>query len=118
MRKLVRDRWEKLRGREVAPPVEYMEKLRSRKAEVGEQLQQQGRTAARFTPPPLPPSGNVGEPSLGGVESPKPRPEPKQTQAGGLTPEAKPAEPEGYTNRLLRAKQKAREDREKDKDKS
>ena len=37
MKKLALIQWEKLRGREVAPPVEYMEKLKSRKAEVGEQ---------------------------------------------------------------------------------
>ncbi|MEO6811074.1 MAG: hypothetical protein ABI353_18345, partial [Isosphaeraceae bacterium] len=117
MRKLVRDHWEKIRGHEVAPPVEYMEKLRSRKAEVGEQLQQQGRAAAQFEPPTLPGSSDIGEPLLGGSTSPGPRPEPKKPQSGGLAPESKPAEPESYTNRLLRAKKKVWEEREKDKDK-
>ena len=53
MRKAAADQWKKLRGREVAPRVEYMEKLKSRKAEVGEQLDR-SRAATRFEAPPPP----------------------------------------------------------------
>ncbi|HEX8203332.1 MAG TPA: hypothetical protein VF590_22845, partial [Isosphaeraceae bacterium] len=119
MRRAVANQWLKLRGREVAPPVEYMEKLKSRKAEVGEQLDRT-RSATRFEPPPLPtPSGPIGEPLLEGAprgDSPRAaRPGPAQP---GLAPtEPRPSEAESYTNRLLRAKQKVWEEREKDKGK-
>jgi len=107
--------WEKLRGREVAPPVDYMEKLKGRKAEVAEQLDRT-RSATRFEPPPIP-AGPIGEPLLEGGSS---RPEaPKAPPPGSpsLAPGAKAPEAESYTNRLLKAKQKVWEEREKDKGK-
>jgi uncharacterized membrane protein len=119
MRKALVDRWEKLRGREVAPRVEYMEKLKSRKAEVDDQLDR-SRSATRFEAPPIMPMPTMplDEPLLTGdtgMSSPA-RPAPRPTQPG-LGPEAKAPAAESYTNRLLRAKQKVWEDREKEKDK-
>jgi uncharacterized membrane protein/Mg-chelatase subunit ChlD len=113
MGRLIRDQWDKLRGREVAPPIDYMEKLRSRKAEVDEQLQR-SRAATRFEPPPLPtPTADVGEPLLGESSAPaEPRPTTRQPQ-GGLAPDQKAPEAESYTNRLLKAKQRVWEEREK-----
>ena len=116
LKKTVRDQWQKLRGREVAPDNEYMEKLRNRKAEVGEQIDR-SRAAVRFEAPP--PSVPLNEPLLEGsmpaVNLEKPTAPP--AQAGGLSPdEPKKGLPEGYTNRLLRAKQRVWEEREKDKD--
>jgi hypothetical protein len=114
------DRWAKLRGREVAPRVEYMEKLKSRKAEVAIQID---RTigATRFEAPPLPTaSAPIGSPLLeGAVEAKRSRPESAATPQPGPTPEpARPPEaPDSYTNRLLKAKQKVWEDRDKDKPK-
>jgi uncharacterized membrane protein len=111
MRRTAIDQWHKLRGQEVAPPAEYMEKLRSRKAEVGEQLDRT-RAATRFEPMP---GTAVAEPLLTGVtDEPKEPPKPKPV-GPGLAPDEKVPEPESYTNRLLRAKQKVWEDREKDK---
>ena len=62
----------------------------------------------------------LNEPLLEGggparAETPRaPRPGP---ESGGLAPEAKTPAPESYTNRLLKAKQRVWEEREKDKDK-
>jgi hypothetical protein len=117
IRKGVADQWKKLRGQEVAPPVDYMEKLKSRKAEVGEQLDR-SRAATRFEAPPPSETNLPGEPLL---QEDRPadvkRPSRSNPDAPGLAPEAKAAEPESYTNRLLRAKQKVWEEREKNQDK-
>jgi hypothetical protein len=116
IRKAAIDQWKKLRGQEVAPRVEYMEKLRSRKAEVNEQMDR-SRSATRFeVPPAAPASSPLNEPLLEGTEGlEKPR-TPKAPATGpGLGPEQKAPEPESYTNRLLRAKQKVWEEREKEK---
>lgn len=115
------DAWKKLRGREVAPRDEYMEKLRSRKAEVGEQIDR-GRAATRFEPPvPVaPPTAPIGEPLLEGEGPDRPRtdPRPQAEQPPGLSPDRpKPADDaDSYTNRLLKAKKKVWEDREKDRE--
>ncbi len=120
VRRLVGDQWKKFQGREVAPATEYMEKLRSRKAEVGDQLDR-SRAATRFeAPPPSESTPGPNEPLLDPFAPPtpsKPRPTPGEA-ARGLAPSGpKPEAPESYTNRLLRAKQKVWEDREKEKDK-
>ena len=119
MRRNLAAAWEKMRGRDVAPPTEYMEKLRGRKAEVTEQLER-GRAATRFEAPPIEIpeiSSPVDEPLLGGqTEGPKPPPS-RPAKGPGMAPETKAPAPESYTDRLLKAKQKVWEDREKEKDK-
>ena len=120
MRRQLFAQWEKLKGREVAPSVEYMEKLKGRKAEVSEQIDR-SRAATRFEAPPASsgPPIVVDEPLLGGTPGgshPAERPRP-QSQAPGMAPAGPQAEPESYTNRLLKAKQKVWEDRDKEKDK-
>ncbi|WP_435009439.1 VWA domain-containing protein [Tundrisphaera lichenicola] len=118
MGRLIRDQWQKMRGREVAPPVEYMEKLKSRKAEVGDQIDR-SRAATRYEAPP--PSDIAQVPNVvedlmkGGAAANRPAAERRpQTQAPGMAPTGPQAEPESYTNRLLKAKNKVWEDREKD----
>jgi uncharacterized membrane protein len=113
--------WRRLRGGEPVKSSDYMEKLRSRKAEVGEQLDR-SRSAVRFEPAPIPgvTSGTpVGEPLLegGSREQPRGLRPSGAAPAGGLAPEA-PKTEESYTNRLLKAKQRVWEEREKDKDKN
>jgi uncharacterized membrane protein len=97
---------DRLLGRESQPaPVEYMQRLRSRKAEVTEGLEQR-RAAARFEPAPdaqvsttvledqiPPPTGEVPKPA---------------SAASGLAPEQ---EEESYTSRLLKAKKQVWDDR-------
>lgn len=118
VRRGIGDAWKRIRGQEVEKQTEYIEKLKSRKVEVNEQLER-SRAATRFEAPPLPtPTQPVDEPLLGGTspatpETPRSRPEPRP----GLAPESKPKEPESYADRLIRAKRKVWEEREKDKDK-
>ena len=98
-----------------------MEKLRSRKAEVGEQLDR-SRAATRFEAPP--PAGRGRRRRAAPRRdarrpSPAPPDRPPAEPAPGLAPDGpKPDQPESYTNRLLKAKQKVWEEREKDKDKT
>jgi hypothetical protein len=84
MRKLALDQWQKLQGREVAPPVEYMEKLKGRKAEVSDQIER-SRAATRFEAP-TPTEGTtpivVDEPLLGG-ELHEPAPQGQAESLGG-----------------------------------
>ncbi len=130
LRKLAIDQWEKVRGREVIPAPEFMEKLKSRKAEVDDQLER-SRAATRFEAPVATPTAPaeslfpttaapVDEPLLGGSGAPT-RPatstaRPAQPQ-GGLAPTPQQGEADSYTNRLLKAKQKVWEEREKDQNK-
>ncbi len=119
MWKLAKDQWEKLRGREVAPRVEYMEKLKSRKAEVSDQIDR-SRASTRFEAPAPSEGGTpfvIDEPLLGGESKPRPAERRPTSQAPGLAAEGPKPEAESYTNRLLKAKNKVWEDREKEKGK-
>ena len=78
IRKTVSDQWKKLRGREVAPATEYMEKLRSRKAEVGEQLDR-SYAASRFEAPPPSSAPAPNEPLLDPNATSTPRPQPQKS---------------------------------------
>ncbi|MBI2824628.1 MAG: VWA domain-containing protein [Planctomycetia bacterium] len=96
--------------REAQPQAsEYMDRLRSKKAEVSEKLEQQ-RSAARFEPAAPPPSdASVLEPTaLGEPLAAKPRP--------AAPPPPPPSEQESYTSRLLKAKKKVWEERDKNKE--
>jgi uncharacterized membrane protein len=116
IRKSLADQWKKIRGQDVVPATEYMEKLKSRKAEVDDQIDR-SRAATRFEAPPVPVTP-TDEPLLditGSTAERAPRPPAGQPS---LAPDApKAPEPESYTNRLLKAKQKVWEEREKDKGK-
>ncbi len=119
MKNTARDYWKKIRGQEVAPRVEYMEKLKSRKAEVAEQIDR-NLGATRFEAPPLPMSGGpIGEPLLEGTTAPDRLAQVESKAKPGLAPDQPKAsgEAESYTNRLLKAKQKVWEEREKERDK-
>lgn len=121
VRKAFWTQWEKLRGRELAVASDYMEKLRGRKAEVGEQIDR-SKAAARFEAPPpssdAPPIKPLNEPELTGGKKAVVEPSLAKPKPGsGLAPDpSAPAQPEGYTNRLLNAKRKVWEERDKDKE--
>jgi hypothetical protein len=88
---------------------EYMQRLRSRKAEVSEQLDQL-HADARFEPPPEAPAGGATIEELRGpAVSSKPKP-----SQPSIASEKQPEE-ESYTERLLRAKKKVWEEKGKDK---
>jgi hypothetical protein len=102
--------WDRLRGRQlaVAGAGEFLDRLKSRKAQVGESIEKEKATR-RFeaTPGAAPTSADAGA-----AATPKEAPKPQ-------TPAAKPAptkkEAEDYATRLLKAKKRALEDRDKDK---
>ena len=109
-------------ARTVATASDYMEKLRSRKAEVDEQLDRSRgtrRDPARRSPrlfPTEPSAGSIGEPLLeAGELQDRPRPA-GRTPAPGMAAGPRSPRSESYTNRLLKAKQRVWEEREKDKD--
>ena len=96
------------REKPVTPDV-VMDRLRSRKAEVGDQLEQR-RAATRFEPAPdAPATAAALEEQLPNL----PAAGPKQPTKADMAPEK---EPESYTSRLLKAKQKVWEERKKDGD--
>jgi uncharacterized membrane protein len=112
--------WNKLRGQETATASDYMDKLRSRKAEVGEQLD---RTRAAPRPetgaipfPDSPPSGPIGEPLLEGGEMQDRARAAQRTQSPSLAVPSPETVKQSYTDRLLKAKQRVWEEREKDKE--
>jgi hypothetical protein len=96
-------------------PVETptMDRLRSRKAEVSQQLEARHAKARFDLQRDAPPTVSAIEEELAG---PGPAAaERKRPSAGDLSPGAPAEEEEGYTSRLLKAKKKVWEDREKDK---
>ena len=92
MRRSLNDAWIKLRGEEVAPRTEYMEKLKGRKAEVVEQMDRT-RPATRFEAPNvvIPESTSpIDEPLLTGEPSTsKPATSRPSSKAPGIPPESK-----------------------------
>jgi uncharacterized membrane protein/Mg-chelatase subunit ChlD len=112
--------WKKLRGQETATASDYMDKLRSRKAEVGEQLE---RTRAAPRPetgplpfPDAPASGPIGEPLLDGGEMQDRARAAQKPQSPSLAVPSAETVKQSYTDRLLKAKQRVWEEREKDKE--
>jgi uncharacterized membrane protein len=95
----------RLLGRDnVVQPVEYMQRLRSRKAEVSQQIEDR-RAAARFEPTPdqQVDVSVLSEPAVSAGPS-----ERRDVPKSGLTPEQ---EQETYTDRLLKAKKRVWDDR-------
>jgi uncharacterized membrane protein len=120
IKQTIANEWAKLRGQEVVTTSAYMEKLKSRKAEVDEQLDRSRIATSQESAPLVLPaaerSGPIGEPILEGdegVERARAARAAEQTQRPSMA--AAPQEPEkdSYTNRLLKAKQRVWEEREK-----
>jgi uncharacterized membrane protein/Mg-chelatase subunit ChlD len=113
--------WNKLRGQDVASTSDYMEKLKSRKAEVDEQLDR-SRTAVADSEtgstlfPAVPPAGPIGEPLLEDVGRQGPIRPAEKVQAPTLAASQAP-EKASYTNRLLMAKKRVWEERVKEQEK-
>jgi len=96
------------------PKTEYMDRLRSRKAEVTEQLEQR-RAAARFEPAPDATASGPA-PDLATLEA-EMKTAPRESPRPSSPPRSMPEKPpeESYTERLLKAKKKVWEDRDQDK---
>jgi hypothetical protein len=121
IKRSIAEEWRKLRGQEPATASEYMDKLKSRKAEVDLQLDR-SKSSARTDAPPIfmpeeAPEGPLGEPILEGAagEAARVRQEEKAARPS-LAVQSPETEKQSYTNRLLRAKQRVWEEREKDND--
>ncbi len=95
--------WQRWRGRGSANQDDiYLERLKSRKAAVGEQLDR-GRPTQRYEPPPQPLPPRPTEPTPA-AESPRPATaQPTESPAAASTP------PDDFAARLMKAKQKARD---------
>jgi uncharacterized membrane protein len=106
-----REVWERLRGRATvaAPTPQFLDRLKSRKAQVGEALGK-GRAARRFEA-----AGPVTAPPAVG-EVPPPRPATSRPRPAARIGPEKEQEPQDYASRLLRAKRRAMEEREKDRE--
>jgi Mg-chelatase subunit ChlD len=99
----------KLRRRQVATQTATMERLRSRKEEVGQQLEER-RAATRYEPRPDEPVEAADIDQQLDLAKPTRQEPTKKTET--LTPQG---EQETYTDRLLKAKRKVWEERNKDK---
>jgi Mg-chelatase subunit ChlD/uncharacterized membrane protein len=105
--------WDRLRGRNAAADrvPEYIDRLKARKAQVGEAIGQGKKAARRFDAGEAP----VAAPPPGADESRRPEPSPRPAQ-----PRPRPAAGAGqegdYLSRLKKAKQRAMEERDKPKD--
>jgi len=110
MGSLLRRRWPEV------VQVETMDRLKSRKAEVDDRLQQLRDAAGQETASPAARFDASGQPqgatSLDEIARGQPGKEPKKPPAPSLASQ-RPAEQETYTERLLRAKQKVWDERGK-----
>lgn len=95
------------------PAPAYLDRLRSRKEQVGRQLEQQ-RGATRFEPTAEQEAAGK-EPTTDAGPMSKPASAKPPASSGGLAPE-KSTEQEGYTERLLKAKKQVWKDREEKKE--
>jgi uncharacterized membrane protein len=107
----VQERWEVLRGlRARVQTQQFLDRLKTRKEQVGESIQKE-KAARRFeggegdVPPEAPPMAGIPQPG------PKPKPRPSQAPKVGPEDEAQPAD---YASRLLKAKRRAMQDRDKE----
>lgn len=106
--------WDRLRGRAVLPKesVEYLERLKSRKAEVSARLEQPRELASRrFEATDSPPKSASEQTATVPPRTPEKRAEKP------ILSTPPPSEAEDFATRLMRAKRKAREQMEGDKDK-
>jgi uncharacterized membrane protein/Mg-chelatase subunit ChlD len=124
IRQSMANEWRKLRGEDRVTSSEYMDKLKSRKAEVTEQLDRsRGPGLSEAEPlllPAEPSIGPIGEPLLEEGEHGQPgRPARGAEDTRATTMAVTPATAGGqsYTDRLLKAKQRVWEEREKEKEK-
>jgi hypothetical protein len=105
---------DKVLRREPAPaPTATMERLRSRKAAIAQQIDER-RAAVRFEPRPDAPSAPAASSVLD--EAAGERAPPRRPSAPGHELSSQAEEPEDYTSRLLKAKKRVWEERPKKND--
>ncbi|MEX2140003.1 MAG: VWA domain-containing protein [Pirellulales bacterium] len=92
----------------VAVPSATMERLRSRKAAIAQQLDER-RAAVRFEPAPDAPTDGAALDDAAGLSTARPKSEARPQQ---IAPQAE--QPEDYTSRLLKAKKRVWDERKND----
>jgi hypothetical protein len=105
--------WTYLRGHretESTTP-QFLDRLKSKKAEIGDELEK-ARAATRFEPTPDMP---IGAPPPSAIDAPAAPPPSKPTKAPSNAPSGE-EEKADFTSRLMKAKKKAMEDRDKKKE--
>jgi uncharacterized membrane protein len=110
---MIQRTWASLRGKNVAAPIATLDRLRSIKEDVSQELRQRRYSAA----------DRIGEstPTLTSPTSHKPTPSESSTPAGplpGLVEDKSEGADKSHTSRLLRAKRQVWEDRDKKKEDS
>jgi uncharacterized membrane protein/Mg-chelatase subunit ChlD len=113
--------WARLRGENLPERSDYIEKLQGRKADVAREIDRT-RGASRFDAPDLPPPDRpspVDSMRDENAQASRPTDSAAKDRPGLAPGPQTPTGPESYADRLLKAKQKARDeiDRSKDKDK-
>jgi hypothetical protein len=102
--------WQRLRGQAITEETpEYIERLRSRKAKVSESMDKQ-KAGTKFDAGAFTPSSEA--PPIAGAAAEPAKPVPAKSAAPRKEEDAA-----DFASRLMRAKKKAMEDRDKDKDK-
>jgi uncharacterized membrane protein len=106
--------WDRLRGKAAvaAATPQFLDRLKSRKDQVGEKLEK-AKAQARFdvgdvAPPGAPPPGADAAAAIDKPAAPRPAPAPR-----GVAPESQ-EEPADFASRLMKAKKRVWEDRDKD----
>jgi len=101
--------WQRLRGQAVAAPAtpQFLDRLKSKKTEIGESLEKD-RATTRFEATPGAPSA---PPPPGADAAPPPAQRPPSSP-GGVAP-ASGEDPADFASRLMKAKRRAMEDRDK-----
>jgi uncharacterized membrane protein/Mg-chelatase subunit ChlD len=106
--------WERLRGQSATATAapQFLDRLKSRKAAIGETLgktKAQARFESGAAPPPsTAPTGADEAPAPGPSAAPRPLSRP-----GGVAPDAPQEQPADYASRLMKAKKRVWEDRDK-----
>jgi uncharacterized membrane protein len=106
----VRERWQHLRGmRPVQPKTQqFLDRLKSRKEQIGDIIEKE-KAVRRFEGGDVP----VEAPPMAGAAPSAGKPPPRPASAPRVAPEDE-AQPADYASRLLRAKRRAMQDRDKE----
>jgi uncharacterized membrane protein len=109
----VQEEWQRLRGLRAAAPTTsaVLDRLKTRKEQVGESIERE-KAARRFEGEA--PAGAAPPVAGTGPLPSGPKPPPRPTQGPSVGPEAQGETAADYASRLLRAKKRAMQDRDKD----
>ena len=116
---VVQSTWDRLRGRTgvAAATPQFLDRLKSRKEQVGESLGK-AKKEARFDAGGVPPSIAPAGADEAAAQPPSSAPRPTAKPQGGVAPDKPEEAPADFASRLMKAKKKVWEERDRDKDKT